>query len=99
MIVRGGTGFRRAITLFFLKNWFAIAIVLAIEVTLVYVPKIDFVSSVFSTGAVAMLATVVGIFLGFRFNEAYSRWWEARGLWGQMVNSRASVRPMLSGAR
>jgi ion channel-forming bestrophin family protein len=35
--------------------------------------------------------TIVGgaiaIFVGFRTNSAYDRWWEGRRLWGQLVNS------------
>lgn len=30
---------------------------------------------------------VVGVILGFRNNSCYARWWEARTLWGQIVNS------------
>lgn len=29
----------------------------------------------------------IGIFLAFRTNSAYERWWEARILWGSLVNS------------
>ena len=42
---------------------------------------------------VAVFAASTGIFLGFRNNSAYDRWWEARGLWGAIVNhSRSLVR-------
>ncbi|WP_437185754.1 bestrophin family ion channel [Planctomicrobium sp. SH668] len=34
----------------------------------------------------AALATVLGWLLVFRTNAAYNRWWEARTLWGQLVN-------------
>jgi len=38
----------------------------------------------------SVLITAMSIFLGFQINQCYERWWEARGLWGQMVNvSRA----------
>lgn len=30
------------------------------------------------------------IVIGFRINVAYSRWWEARGLWGSLVNNMRS---------
>jgi len=29
----------------------------------------------------------LGIFVSFRTNQAYARWWEARQLWGRMINS------------
>lgn len=35
----------------------------------------------------APMAGVLGIFLAFRTNSAYGRWWEARILWGGLVNS------------
>jgi len=39
---------------------------------------------------VALLGTVVSIFIGFRNSNAYARWWEARTLWGAVVgNGRA----------
>jgi putative membrane protein len=31
------------------------------------------------------------IFLAFRTNAAYGRWWEARSLWGQLVNSSRAL--------
>ncbi len=42
---------------------------------------------------VGTLSTALAIFLGFRGNSAYDRWWEARRLWGSLVNlSRAFAR-------
>jgi len=38
----------------------------------------------------AVFGTVLSIILAFRTNEAYNRWWEARTLWGGMVNSSRS---------
>lgn len=44
-----------------------------------------------------LLGTTITIFLGFRTNTAYSRWWEARTLWGGIVNqSRSIVRQALT---
>jgi ion channel-forming bestrophin family protein len=34
-----------------------------------------------------LVAVALGIFLGFRNNTAYDRFWEGRKLWGQLVNS------------
>jgi putative membrane protein len=44
----------------------------------------------FSLAAVGLLVTALSIFLAFRVNEDYARWWEARTLWGQLVNSSRS---------
>lgn len=43
-------------------------------------------ASVFSLATAGLLSTALAIFLGFRVSEAYDRWWEARKLWGAMVN-------------
>ncbi|MCY1057926.1 bestrophin family ion channel [Nannocystis sp. SCPEA4] len=34
-----------------------------------------------------LIGFVLGIFLGFRINTAYDRYWEGRRLWGQLVNT------------
>jgi ion channel-forming bestrophin family protein len=39
----------------------------------------------------ALLGTVLGLFLGFRTNTAYDRWWEGRKLWGQLVNDSRNL--------
>jgi putative membrane protein len=39
-----------------------------------------------STKAVAVLGIAMSIFIGFRNTQAISRWWEARTLWGSVVN-------------
>ena len=36
--------------------------------------------------ALGVITTALSIFLAFRVNEAYARWWEARILWGGIVN-------------
>ncbi len=47
--------------------------------------------------AVGVLSTAIAIFLGFRCNSAYDRWWEARRIWGSLVNlSRAFARQVLT---
>lgn len=35
----------------------------------------------------SLLGIVLGLFLVFRTNSAYDRWWEGRKLWGLMVNN------------
>ncbi|HJU45958.1 MAG TPA: bestrophin family ion channel [Chitinophagaceae bacterium] len=44
----------------------------------------------------AILGTVISLLLGFRSNQAYDRWWEARHIWGGIVNdSRTLARQVL----
>jgi putative membrane protein len=39
----------------------------------------------------SLLGIVLGLFLVFRTNTAYDRWWEGRRLWGGMVNSTRNL--------
>ncbi len=41
--------------------------------------------------AVSVLGAALSILLAFRTNSAYARWWEARTLWGAMVNNSRSL--------
>ena len=46
---------------------------------------------------IGTLGSALAIFLAFRANAAYGRWWEARQLWGSLVNtSRAIARQALT---
>jgi len=38
----------------------------------------------------ALFGSAIGLILGFRNNSAYDRWWEARKLWGVIVNNSRS---------
>jgi putative membrane protein len=45
----------------------------------------------------ALFGSAIGIILGFRNQSAYARWWEARILWGSVVNnSRSWARQVLT---
>ncbi|MBC9931232.1 bestrophin family protein [Chitinophaga qingshengii] len=44
----------------------------------------------------AVLGTAIAFFIGFNNNQAYDRWWEARMIWGALVNdSRSWARSLL----
>ena len=43
-----------------------------------------------------ILGTVISLLLGFRSNQAYDRWWEARHIWGAIVNDSRSLARQLS---
>lgn len=48
-------------------------------------------------GIPAMLGTTISLILGFRIAQSYDRWWEARKIWGSIVNdSRTIVRQALT---
>ncbi len=44
-----------------------------------------------------VMGTVISLLLGFRSSQAYDRWWEARQVWGAIVNdSRSTVRQLIT---
>ena len=44
-----------------------------------------------------VLGTAIAFFIGFNNNQAYDRWWEARRVWGALVNdSRSWTRSILN---
>lgn len=57
---------------------YATAIVAAVEVTGISLAD-------FNIAPFGLIAVTLSIYLGFRNNAAYDRWWEARKLWGQLV--------------
>ena len=51
----------------------------------------------FPISIITILGTALSLLLGFRTNSAYDRWWEARKVWGEIVNdSRSLVRQSIS---
>ncbi|WP_201558835.1 bestrophin family protein [Psychrobacter sp. 72-O-c] len=53
--------------------------------------------SSYSTAPFTLLGIALSLFLGFRNNASYQRWWEGRGLWGQLVfDARSLTRQVLS---
>jgi putative membrane protein len=52
---------------------------------------------VFPISIISIVGTALSLLLGFRTNSAYDRWWEARKVWGAIVNdSRTLIRQSLS---
>ncbi len=39
----------------------------------------------------SILGVAISILIGFRVNSAYERWWEARKIWGSVVNDSRSI--------
>ncbi|WNJ18991.1 bestrophin family ion channel [Pontibacter sp. G13] len=52
-----------------------------------YVANVDFQ---LPGDVLAALGAVIAIFLAFRNNSSYDRWWEARKIWGALVNDSRS---------
>jgi putative membrane protein len=49
-----------------------------------------------TTAPFVLIGVALGIFLGFRNNTAYDRYWEGRKLWGNLVNTSRSYARQLS---
>lgn len=44
-----------------------------------------------STTPFSLIGIALAVFLGFRNNASYDRWWEARKLWGHLLNTARSM--------
>ncbi len=75
----------------FLYVWKSLAYYIVLSVIVYFVSiHLDASRIYLPVYTIAILSTALAIFLGFNNNQAYDRWWEARKIWGLMVNySRA----------
>lgn len=64
--------------------------VLAVVVTLIDL-KVGFFHADLTTIPFTLMGLALGIFLGFRNNTSYDRFWEGRKLWGSLVNTSRSI--------
>ena len=81
-----------SIRLMFLRGSTRIVIVFAIVAAIEAIHRhYGFIPDSLSITVVGLLATALSIFLVFRVNEAYARWWEARILWGGLVNASRTL--------
>ncbi|MBL7858520.1 MAG: hydrogenase [Cyclobacteriaceae bacterium] len=69
----------------YVKSEVFFSLVISMFVWLLYRFALSQVSLPFSIAAI--LGSALAIFIAFRNNSAYGRWWEARTLWGGIVNS------------
>jgi putative membrane protein len=65
--------------------WLALALAYDLAVTLI-VDLLDLPKWPAGQDLLAILGVGAGVLVVFRNNTAYARWWEARGLWGQLIN-------------
>ncbi len=42
----------------------------------------------------ALMGTCISLLLAFRTNQSYERWWEARVVWGGIVNDSRTLVPL-----
>lgn len=69
----------------YVKTELALSVVISVTVYLLHVQQIYSMTIPFSVAAI--LGSALAIFIAFRNNSSYSRWWEARTLWGGIINS------------
>lgn len=70
-----------------------IAIMTLSAVLVVWINVALFPLQLTNASAFAVFGVALSLFLGFRNNAAYERWWEGRKLWGQLIaDSRALAR-------
>jgi len=69
----------------FTKNnfWFLVSTCTLTLVSTYFVDTEQFKALSFPTG---VIGTALAFLIGFRNNSAYDRWWEARKIWGKLVN-------------
>lgn len=69
----------------YVKTELSFAVIVTVTVFLIHNQNFTVVSLPFSISAI--LGSALAIFIAFRNNSSYSRWWEARTLWGGIINS------------
>jgi putative membrane protein len=79
------------------RSWRRILIVAGYVSLVVFINQNGVAALTVPLAIPAMLGTAISILLGFRTNSAYARWWEARQIWGAIVNdSRTWARQVMS---
>lgn len=73
------------------RTWLRLllTVVCAVVVTVLY--ETGRIGATLSTLPFSLVGLALGIFLGFRNNTSYDRFWEGRKLWGRMVNVSRSL--------
>jgi ion channel-forming bestrophin family protein len=80
------------------ETWRRITVITILSVMVTVVEKVEgWDVYTLTLTPFTLIGVALGIFLGFRTNAAYDRYWEGRKLWGAMVNeSRSFARQVLT---
>lgn len=82
-----------------LKNSWQVDIIMILSCTAAYFVRTFLIKHHFAVPSIipTVLGTAIAFFVGFNNNQAYDRWWEARKIWGALVNdSRSWARSIVS---
>lgn len=81
-----------------LDTW-KVDVIMIISCTVAYFIREYLIAYHFEISAIipTVLGTAIAFFIGFNNNQAYDRWWEARKIWGAIVNdSRSFARNLIN---
>ena len=92
MIIRGGTTVFRALR----DDWFTLLFFTSLTIGAEYMAEyindyLPLQHTSLPSLPLGVLVTPMSIFLAFQINQCYDRWWEARRLWGKLVNVSRSL--------
>lgn len=82
-----------------LINTWKVDLIMIISCTAAYFVREYLIAYHFQISAIipTVLGTAIAFFIGFNNNQAYDRWWEARKVWGSLVNdSRSFARSLIN---
>lgn len=75
-----------------LRNTWQVDIIMIVSCTAAYLIREFLIEHEFDIPAIipTVLGTAIAFFIGFNNNQSYDRWWEARKIWGGLVNDSRS---------
>jgi putative membrane protein len=75
-----------------LRNTWQVDIIMIVSCTIAYLVREFLIKHHFEIPAIipTVLGTAIAFFVGFNNNQSYDRWWEARKIWGALVNDSRS---------
>ena len=80
--------YHRSVTALLAWQWRSLALFTSIATAVVLIEHV-IVDAWFAVPALPLtvFGAAIGIFVSFRTNSCYDRWWEGRKLWGELVNT------------
>ena len=82
-----------------LRNTWKVDLIMIASCTAAYFVRAYLIAHHFEIPTIipTVLGTAIAFFIGFNNNQAYDRWWEARKIWGALVNdSRSYTRALIN---
>lgn len=81
---------RIPITYIFKNTWLDILIVISFS-TFTYITSLHIDFPPVPIGIPSFLGTAISLILAFKLSQSYDRWWEARKIWGAIVNDSRTL--------